>query len=250
LVECVLSNVGLNHLRLTKQDQKKTKGPWRLCKKARAHTEADRQTRLGDLLHSCLRLFKKMDYNAINIQTICQDAGLAKGTFYLYFTTKEEAFLKLTEQLFLAWHGRCLERLSIIPASAPVQEVVSAYTQTLETEALLLELLSNLHSVTERNVSFDSIRAFKRLMVKIQMEHVAVMQRVFPEFSAAKANQLIQFVTVAMMGGWKVSNPPAIARKAFVTEFPDWPLPTFSEIFSEMLETYLHGLKSSSRNVG
>ena len=38
-------------------------------------------------------MFLQTNYEAVTIAAVAQESGLAKGTVYLYFKTKEELFL-------------------------------------------------------------------------------------------------------------------------------------------------------------
>jgi AcrR family transcriptional regulator len=42
------------------------------------------------ILESALTLFKERGYNSVTIDEITQKAGVAKGSFYTYFSTKSD----------------------------------------------------------------------------------------------------------------------------------------------------------------
>lgn len=60
------------------------------------------------LLESAERLFGSAGFHATGVNDITREAGVAQGTFYLYFATKEEIFralvLNLSHELRLALH--------------------------------------------------------------------------------------------------------------------------------------------------
>jgi AcrR family transcriptional regulator len=63
-------------------------------KRMRATDAADKELRRGSILDAAESLFKKtLEY--ANVAEVAQEAGLAKGTVYLYFQTKEEMYLAL-----------------------------------------------------------------------------------------------------------------------------------------------------------
>ena len=45
-----------------------------------------------------VRLLEKGSYHEIRISTFCEEAGLAKGTFYLHFTDKEDLVVSVLEE--------------------------------------------------------------------------------------------------------------------------------------------------------
>ena len=61
-------------------------------------TEAARNTRRKllsewrrhEVLDAVRRIFARLGYAAVNVEKIAKEAGMAKGTIYLYFKSKEE----------------------------------------------------------------------------------------------------------------------------------------------------------------
>jgi len=53
--------------------------------------------RRGDLLDAAARLFVERGYEATTVEDIARAAGVAKGTFYLYFRTKDQLLTALRQ---------------------------------------------------------------------------------------------------------------------------------------------------------
>ena len=66
------------------------------------------------LILSAQRLFNKKGFEATSIREIVEDAGYAKGTFYLYFETKMDILTYLANNLFGAFDNIISEQLSSI----------------------------------------------------------------------------------------------------------------------------------------
>ena len=62
----------------------------------RTETETVRQEQI---LAAARKLFKEKGYDGTTIAEIVKEAGVAQGTFYLYFSSKRDAFLALSQQL-------------------------------------------------------------------------------------------------------------------------------------------------------
>src|ERR1700689_4056784 len=45
-----------------------------------------------EVLEAARRIFARLGYAATNVEDIAKEAGMAKGTVYLYFKSKEEVF--------------------------------------------------------------------------------------------------------------------------------------------------------------
>ena len=64
----------------------------------RRHTEHGRE-RKQQLLDAAAELFTANGYAATRIEDICRRAGVAKGLFYWYFSTKQELFSELVRTM-------------------------------------------------------------------------------------------------------------------------------------------------------
>jgi AcrR family transcriptional regulator len=54
-----------------------------------------------EIIRSSVKLFRKKGYDAVKISDIASHAGIGKGTFYQYFSNKEELFFECLENIFL-----------------------------------------------------------------------------------------------------------------------------------------------------
>ncbi|WP_456401631.1 TetR/AcrR family transcriptional regulator [Persephonella sp.] len=51
------------------------------------------------LINSAVKIFSERGYFNTKVSDIVKDAGVAQGTFYLYFKSKEELFLSIVEKI-------------------------------------------------------------------------------------------------------------------------------------------------------
>ena len=63
-------------------------------------TVLDKETRQQQLLDAAIRVFARKGYRAASIDDMIKEAGVARGTFYLYFEGKKEIFLKIIDSYF------------------------------------------------------------------------------------------------------------------------------------------------------
>lgn len=67
---------------------------------ARLERYADAETsRRDQILAAARKVFRKKGYDNSTVSDIVQEAGVAQGTFYLYFPSKKEAFFALAQEL-------------------------------------------------------------------------------------------------------------------------------------------------------
>jgi AcrR family transcriptional regulator len=60
----------------------------------------DRSERRREILQAACEVFSSKGYRLSSISDIIAKAGIARGTFYLYFDSKQDVFLKLIEYYF------------------------------------------------------------------------------------------------------------------------------------------------------
>jgi TetR/AcrR family transcriptional regulator, cholesterol catabolism regulator len=133
--------------------------------RTRAVTESLKQERREALLAAAEQLFASRDYREVSMAEIAEKAGVAKGTVYLYFDTKEALFLDLVSQGMQAWMDDALVLLD--GAERGVDDFASSIAQTLAQRPRLIRLLALLHAVLEHNTDARTLRAFKHRLLAL-----------------------------------------------------------------------------------
>jgi len=127
----------------------------------RARSADAKNERRAQILDAAIDLLDGGDLDRITVASVATRAGIAKGTVYLYFRTKEELFLGLTERLLEDWFDELDTALAggqgWIQASALADLLTDALTQ----RPLLRHLLGLLGPVLERNLDADRAVRFK-----------------------------------------------------------------------------------------
>ncbi len=86
------------------------------------------QTR-GRLLNAAKKVFSERGYHNAQISHIIDEAGVARGTFYLYFKSKEEIFKELLEEVV----AELKERIKPVELSDdPVEQVAQNFERIIE----------------------------------------------------------------------------------------------------------------------
>ena len=130
---------------------------------AHAHALEDKAVRRTAILQAANLLFAAGDGDLPTAAKIASATGLAKGTVYLYFQTKEEIFAAL---LLQKWGGvmeesRALLQMTKGPRAAKVGAFLTALVAHLEGRPEILRLDALGYGVVERNMSRDVLTAHK-----------------------------------------------------------------------------------------
>lgn len=175
-------------------------------------TDEHRELRRRLLLDAAHRLFGER--KALPpVADIAAAAGLAKGTVYLYFRTKEEIFVALLEdrftQLFTAL-GPVLARLEFDRGDAG-RALAVAYATLVRDSGDLLELAALANTVLEKNLPLEPMQRFKRNLAAGLCDAGALIEaRVGGRAPGWGATLLLQTYALTL-GLWQALDfPPAL----------------------------------------
>lgn len=174
----------------------------------RAQDHTAKEARRNTILQAARRLFVQDPHQLPSASRIAQEAGLAKGTVYLYFTTKEEIFLALLGEEF----GGLLAEITAIFAQSPVRidVFIQRYTAYLvgHPEFLRLDALS--HSVLEQNLEPERLREFKLALVHAASEAGAQVDAALGLAGGSGLNLLLRTYSITK-GLWQsLDYPPPL----------------------------------------
>ncbi len=79
----------------------------------------DRRTQLMD---AALEAFSRGGYHGTHVSHIVKEAGVARGTFYLYFEGKREVFQALIDEMFASLDG-VLEVIDLTASASPLDQM-------------------------------------------------------------------------------------------------------------------------------
>jgi AcrR family transcriptional regulator len=131
----------------------------------------ERQARRAQVLRHAKRIFARKGYHKTNVADIIARAGIARGTFYLYFQNKKDLFEELLEQVLGELTSR-IERLQIAPGRPdPVQQLRDNLDRVLTyvlTERELTDILLNHSTGFDRELDEKIQDFYDRVAALIQ----------------------------------------------------------------------------------
>ena len=155
-------------------------------------------------------LIKKKGYANVTVSEICQEAGIAKGTFYLYYASKEdiirESYYSDLGMFVLRGYDLFLEQY---PASGAAARVLCGLTLELEfAEFAGYELTSLAYAMNLRAcVPGPSEHLEKRAFSQVLYEELSGgMDQARPDLSADQAFLYLESVVRGVMASWCFSN--------------------------------------------
>jgi len=181
--------------------------------KQRAVTNEQRQERRLALLQAAWQLFQNNSYEAINIVDVARAAGLAKGTVYLYFDTKEALFLAVQEQQLAEWFAALEGELVKLAGSGHSASVAQAICRTMNERPALARLLAILHLILEQNIDYPTARAFKQSLLSHILRLGAALEACLPSLQPGQGTQATMWIYTFLLGLQQVANPAPVVKE-------------------------------------
>lgn len=213
----------------------------------RAHHPDQKEMRRQTILEGALQLFEELPFADIRMTDLAQRLGLAKGTLYLYFPTKEALFLSLLQDRMEAWFGRANARLALLSCPAETDAVAEALVESLQAEPRLPDLLALLPSVLEMNVQTVQIRAFKHFLLQHMQPTSATLERLLPTLGPGGGFQAFLRMNALVIGIQQMSiRSPAME---LALEEPGLAIfvVDFHSMFNASLKDLLRGMVAPCR---
>lgn len=135
--------------------------PTNITELKRARTPEQKSDRRDTILVTAKTLFMEAGYEGFSMGLLAKRAGVAKGTLYLYFGTKEEVLLSLYS---LEFEQFCHALTAGISDTSTDAEFVSHLYETSIADPLFLALHARLGTVIEQNISMEALITSKRTM--------------------------------------------------------------------------------------
>lgn len=143
----------------------------------RARAAQDKEKRRQNFLEAAAGLFEAGDYASVTMSQIAAQAGLSKGTVYLYFKSKEELFLQLLVDELDDWFGQLAQGLPLLQGQ-PIPVFSKGFVATLRARPQLTRLLSLMHLVLETHLDAESAYAFKLRLQEMMLPAGAQLETV------------------------------------------------------------------------
>lgn len=217
----------------------------------RAVSEREKRDKEQSILSAVEPLFAENSFEEISMAKIAEAARVAKGTLFLYFSTKEELFLRMMERGFAAWTEALINALAEVEAGeslneGPIEEISRVLAASLEGREDLLRLLAILHSRIEANISLDAALRFKRELARRVERIAAQFARLFPGLDRERSLEAVNGIYMVMVGAVNFCSPAPIIRTAIETAGLDQFPTRFEPEFQRLVIYYLRGLAAAS----
>ena len=172
----------------------------------RARSVEAKQQREEAILEAAARLGAEQGIRQVTLTDIAQAVGMHKSAMLRYFETREQIFLKLTAAGWRDWSAALRQQLGQLQPGVPAEIIARAFADSLTARPMFCDLLAQAPLNLERNVSIESVRAFKL----VTLEEVAAIRTELGRLLGLTEQQAVDvIVTATSLAGalWQMATP-------------------------------------------
>ena len=209
----------------------------------RARSEEQKTLRRNAVLKVAELYFLEVGYEAFSMSHLAKKAGVAKGTLYLYFETREEIFLTLYEQSLIRWSQIFINDL-------PVSMTSKSYAQKLYSTAMadgtFLPLLIRLEHIIEHNVAIPRLISSKQIFIH-QIDAIAEVTSIALTLNKPQAIAVVKTMGVLLIGATQGDQGPSLDNEELPKDVRDL-IESFSSepLFTKNAARIIEGIRSES----
>ena len=179
----------------------------------RARSETAKLEREVSILTATEILLRKTGYDSMTMRAVATAAGLAKGTLYLYFTSRESLVLAVYGRLFDRWIDRFASHQ---PELAGFDGFCQDFARHYADDPLFLQLAGFANALLEPQLDREAYIKSKRGMARRVKRLAGSVCQEFSIAPAAAQKLIWGFLTIA--GGAAQMTVSPLVTKA---DFPD-----------------------------
>jgi len=150
-------------------------------------------------------LLRQAGYDAMTMQAVATAAGLAKGTLYLYFTSRESLVLAIYGRLFDRWIDRFASRQ---PELAGFEGLCRDFAEYYSYDPLFLQLAGFANTLIEPQLDREAYIQSKRNMKRRVKRLAGLICQQFSIAPAAAQKLIWGFLTIAGGTAQMTASPP------------------------------------------
>jgi len=176
----------------------------------RAIQAVDKQERHQAILDAAERLLLRAPDRIPNVAEVADEAGLAKGTVYLYFPSKEELLLALHERNIDGFFSM-LDALLVRHPRVTLEDLLALTFDRIVRRPLLLPLAARCFALMTQSIPAAVAEGYRERMAA-RLEHAGKdLERLFPALAPGEGVAKLRHSFALIIGLWQMSAASACA---------------------------------------
>jgi AcrR family transcriptional regulator len=171
----------------------------------RAIQAVDKKERHQAILDAAERLLLRAPDRIPNVADVADEAGLAKGTVYLYFPSKEELLLALHERNLDAFFST-LDALLERRPRVTLEDLLAVTFDRIVRRPLLLPLAARCFALMAQSIPADVAEGHRERMAA-RLEHAGRgLEQLFPALAPGEGVAKLRHSFALIVGLWQMST--------------------------------------------
>jgi AcrR family transcriptional regulator len=167
-----------------------------------------KQERHHAILDAAERLLSRSKERMANVADVADEAGLAKGTVYLYFPSKEELLLAVHERNIDGFFSELIARLEG-DVKVTIDDILALTHGHMVEPPLFLPLAARCFGMMGQGMPPEAAYAFKQRMAQRLQRAGAGLERHFPDLREGGGVGLLRHGYALIIGLWQLSGDSA-----------------------------------------
>jgi len=183
------------------------------------------------------KLLVKGSFPLPSVNQIISEAGVSKGTVYLYFKSKEEIYLSLLGTYLDNFEKDVIDSLKKSNKSNYVDSLILSYINFARENPKGVYLASIASLILENNLTDESIILFKKRIREITVNMLVEVEDIIKINDMEKLSSLFLVSYNLFLGCWQHCNPPEQVVKVLNNNNLEDILYDFEKEFSKAFRT-------------
>ena len=171
----------------------------------RAIQAEDKQERHHAILDAAARLLARSPDRIANMADVADEAGLAKGTVYLYFPSKEELLLAVHERNIDGFFRALIARLAR-DEPVSVGDVLALTHEHIVQPPMFLPLAARCFGLMAQGIPPETAVAFRQRMAERLTRAGAGLERHFTQLKPGSGLALLRQSYALIIGLWQMTG--------------------------------------------
>lgn len=175
--------------------------------KKHALNDTDKKIKYQHIINTAEKLLNSGDFHQITMARLAEQSGLAKGTLFLYFQTKEDVFLSLAEQKIKQWSQTLSGRMKKAAGEKnqiQMNELIDILIESVQNK-VFIKLFSILDDTLVQNIDYKRAYKFKLFFKDIMIEVGRGIEAVLPIIRKGDGISLLNHFFICLIGAYKTT---------------------------------------------
>ncbi len=188
----------------------------------------NKEDRQREILEAALSVFSKKGFHDAAVQEIANEAGIAKGTIYEYFKSKDDLFLSLLDYVFAEFFEEFAYPKEIDDPIKLLEEVFLEGLKVYQNQEQLLKFFifywgKSLGSTKDHIIQIKLRRSFRLNRAFIERAYLkGVEQKKFKDLNPTHVSATLMAIAEFLPMQWVLDKKVFSLREAGKTAFDIW----------------------------